>query len=103
VPIRTVKLFTTYKATPSLTVGGGLRWQSETYDNSVKNTYINIGHSEMVGEAKQDDYFVVDLMANYEFDKNLSLLVNLNNALNKEYKTTFGTYSYGEERNWMAT
>ncbi|MFW2380091.1 hypothetical protein ACN4FV_11160, partial [Aliarcobacter butzleri] len=27
IPIRTANLFTTYKATPSLTVGGGLRWQ----------------------------------------------------------------------------
>ncbi|RBQ29822.1 TonB-dependent siderophore receptor [Aliarcobacter vitoriensis] len=102
-PIRTANLFTTYQATPSLTLGGGLRWQDKTWDDSTKNTYINLGREDLVGEAKQDDYFVVDLMANYEFDKNLSLLLNLNNALNKEYKTTFGTYSYGEERNWMAT
>ncbi|RBQ31297.1 TonB-dependent receptor [Arcobacter sp. FW59] len=102
-PIRVANLFTTYQATPSLTVGGGLRWQSEIYDDFVKNTYIGMGREDLVGEAKQDDFFVVDLMANYEFNKNLSLLVNINNALNKEYKTTFGTYSYGEERNWMAT
>ncbi|RBQ30577.1 TonB-dependent receptor [Arcobacter sp. FW59] len=103
-PIRTVNLFTTYKATPSLTVGGGVRWQSETYDNNAKNSYIKFGREDLVGEAKQDAYYVVDLMANYEFNKNLSLLVNLNNALNKEYKANhFQAYSYGEERNWMAT
>lgn len=103
VPIRTANLFTTYKATPSLTVGGGVRWQSEIYDNTVKGYYIQAGHPEMVDEATQDDYYVVDLMANYEFDKNLSLLVNIKNALDKEYKTAFATYSYGEDRNWMAT
>ncbi|WP_418186083.1 TonB-dependent siderophore receptor [Aliarcobacter vitoriensis] len=102
-PIRTANLFTTYRATPSLTVGGGVRWQSETWDNNAKNNYISAGHPEMVGEATQKDYFVVDLMANYEFNKNLSLLVNLNNALNKEYKTNFYYHSYGDERNWMAT
>ncbi|WP_418186624.1 TonB-dependent siderophore receptor [Aliarcobacter lanthieri] len=103
IPVRTANLFTTYQPTAQLTLGGGVRWQSETYDNAVKNTYINIGREDLAGEAKQDDFFVVDLMANYEFNKNLSLLVNINNALNKEYKTSFETYSYGEERNWMAT
>ncbi|RBQ31116.1 TonB-dependent receptor [Arcobacter sp. FW59] len=102
-PIRTANLFTTYQATPSLTVGGGLRWQSETWSDATKNSYIRAGYPAMVGEATQKDYYVVDLMANYEFNKNLSLLVNLNNALNKEYKTDFATYSYGEERNWLAT
>ncbi|RBQ30498.1 TonB-dependent receptor [Arcobacter sp. FW59] len=102
-PIRTANLFTTYQATPQLKVGGGLRWQSETWGKSEQDRYIKFGYPEMVSEATQKDYFVVDLMANYEFNKNLSLLVNLNNALNKEYKTSFNTYSYGEERNWMAT
>ncbi|RBQ32605.1 TonB-dependent receptor [Arcobacter sp. FW59] len=100
---KTVNLFTTYQATPSLTLGGGLRWHDKSSSNSIKNTYIRLGREDLIGEAKQDDYYVVDLMANYEFNKNLSLLVNLNNALNKEYKTNFETYSYGEERNWMAT
>ncbi|WP_418186426.1 TonB-dependent siderophore receptor [Aliarcobacter lanthieri] len=102
-PIRTANLFTTYKPISKLTLGGGVRWQSEIFDNTVKGYYIQAGHPEMVGEATQKDYYVVDLMANYEFNKNLSLLVNLNNALNKEYKTSFNTFSYGEERNWMAT
>ncbi|RBQ27932.1 TonB-dependent siderophore receptor, partial [Aliarcobacter vitoriensis] len=103
IPARTANLFTTYKATSQLTLGGGVRWQSETWDNGAKNNYIRAGHPEMVGEATQNDYYVVDLMANYEFNKNLSLLVNIKNALDKEYKTNFTTYHYGEERNWMAT
>ncbi|RBQ30533.1 TonB-dependent receptor [Arcobacter sp. FW59] len=103
IPIRTANLFTTYKPISKLTLGGGLRWQDKTYDNWTKNRYISFGREDLVGEAKQDDYYVVDLMANYEFNKNLSLLVNINNALNKEYKTNFSRYSYGEERNWMAT
>ncbi|RBQ31423.1 TonB-dependent receptor [Arcobacter sp. FW59] len=102
-PLRTAKMFTIYQATSELTLGGGLRWQSETWNDGVKNNYIRADHPEMVGEATQKDYYVVDLMANYEFNKNLSLLVNINNVLNKEYKTSFTTYSYGEERNWMAT
>ncbi|MFV7791162.1 TonB-dependent siderophore receptor [Aliarcobacter lanthieri] len=100
---KTVNLFTTYQPISKLTLGGGLRWYDKSYSDFVKNTYINIGREDLVGEAEQDDYYVVDLMANYEFNKNLSLLVNINNALNKEYKTSFETYSYGEERNWMAT
>ncbi|WP_418185069.1 TonB-dependent siderophore receptor [Aliarcobacter vitoriensis] len=102
-PIRTANLFTTYKPISKLTLGGGLRWQSETSENYVKNNYISIGREDMVGEATQKDYYVVDLMANYEFNKNLNLLVNINNSLNKEYKNSFRTYSYGDERNWMAT
>nr|WP_306458702.1 TonB-dependent siderophore receptor [Aliarcobacter vitoriensis] len=100
---KTANLFTTYKATSSLTIGGGLSWHDKFSSDSIKNSYINIGREDLVGEAEQDDYYVVDLMANYEFNKNLSLLVNINNALNKEYKTNFEKYAYGEERNWMAT
>ncbi|RBQ28630.1 TonB-dependent siderophore receptor [Aliarcobacter vitoriensis] len=103
IPIRTANLFTTYKPISKLTLGGGVRWQSEIFDNTVKGYYIQAGYPEMVSEATQKDYFVVDLMANYEFNKNLSLLVNIKNALDKEYKTSFNNYNYGEERNWMAT
>lgn len=99
-PIRTANLFTTYQALPELTLGGGLRWQSRTSIDSQENMFIAVGRPR--GHI-QDDFYIVDLMANYEFNPNLSLHLNLNNALDKEYRTDTLYYKYGEQRNWLAT
>ncbi|MEG1092383.1 MAG: TonB-dependent siderophore receptor, partial [Acinetobacter sp.] len=67
IPNNTAKLFTTYTLPyldEALTVGGGLRWQSEIYqDNESNKTRFT-----------QDSYTLVDLMARYKINENL--LVN---------------------------
>lgn len=96
-PKHMFKLFSSW--TPSqlnrLTVGGGLRWQSETYDAS--NPALRSVHT-------QDSYTVVDLMTRYVFDDHLSLAVNLNNAFDKAYRHNLVAYHYyGPPRNLQAT
>ncbi len=96
-PEHMLKLFTTW--TPGsmnqLTLGGGVRWQSETYDAS-NPAYRSI--------YTQDSYTVVDLMARYAFNNDLSLAVNLNNAFDKAYRHNLLAYNYyGPPRNLQAT
>ncbi|MFL9610512.1 TonB-dependent siderophore receptor [Methylobacillus sp. Pita2] len=94
-PLHTLKLFTTYRlpgAWNKLTLGGGLNWQ-----NSIR--------SGSAIEYTQGSVALVNLMARYEVSSNLSVSLNLNNALDKEYYSTvannFGTF--GAPRNFMAS
>ncbi|ABR89684.1 outer membrane receptor for ferric coprogen and ferric-rhodotorulic acid [Janthinobacterium sp. Marseille] len=93
IPQNTFKVFTTYRLAgfgDGLTVGGGVRWQSEIY-------------SDNQGPAKvrftQAAYSVVDLMARYEISKQLTLTANLYNAFDKSYYTATGNSYYGAPRN----
>ncbi|MFC7289003.1 TonB-dependent siderophore receptor [Herminiimonas glaciei] len=93
IPQNTFKVFTTYRLAgfgDGLTVGGGVRWQSEIY-------------SDNQGPAKvrftQAAYSVVDLMARYEISKQMTLTANLYNAFDKSYYTATGNSYYGAPRN----
>ncbi|WP_115717196.1 TonB-dependent siderophore receptor [Gallaecimonas mangrovi] len=71
-PRKQFKLFTTYQFQqwlPSLTIGGGINWQSQTY----------------TADVRQGAYSVVNLMARYEVMKNLDVQLNVNNLLDKTY------------------
>ncbi|MDQ8020816.1 MAG: TonB-dependent siderophore receptor [Moraxellaceae bacterium] len=96
-PKQQFKLFTSYTpgALPALTVGGGLRWQSETWGE---------GSTGFLREAYTiDSYTVFDLSARYELSKRLSVSANLNNVFNKSYRISYYDHSYGAERNVTAT
>lgn len=91
IPRHSVKLFTTYRlpdALNKLTVGGGLNWQSA---------------SGYVGEAQQSSYTVVNAMARYEFSKQFSATLNVNNVFDKAYYSGLSMYGgiYGAPRNVM--
>ncbi len=81
-----------------LTVGGGARWQSVGWQdiyNSPKGGYE---------EFSQESYWLVDLMTRYQFTKNVSATLNVNNIFDKTYYTNIGFYNsaaYGEPRNFM--
>lgn len=93
IPQNTFKLFTTYRMAgfaDGLTVGGGVRWQSEIYSD-------NLGPAK--ARFTQEAYSVVDLMARYEISKQMTLSVNLYNAFDKSYYTTTGNSYYGAPRN----
>jgi outer membrane receptor for ferric coprogen and ferric-rhodotorulic acid len=97
VPRDTLKLFTSYRlsALPQLKVGGGVRWQGEEY-------YKDAGPNNAT--FHQDDYAVVDLMAQYAFSPETSVSLNLNNALDEHYYTAIGSRGwYGNPRNVTAT
>lgn len=72
-----LKLFTSYTfsgALEKLTVGAGVKWQSDIYANeSQKNLY------------KQDSYTLVDLMARYKANEQMSFGLNVSNLTNEEY------------------
>lgn len=97
VPQNTVKLFTSYRFPQighGLTVGAGLRWQSEIYSDNLGPT----------GKARftQDAYTVVDLMAHYAITRQVSAYLNVYNAFDKSYYTSTGTAYYGAPRSIKA-
>lgn len=94
VPQNTFKLFTTYRIASignGLTVGGGVRWQGDTYSDDQGPNSVRL---------KQKAYSVVDLVARYDISKNLSATFNVYNAFDKSYYLTSDTNSYyGAPRN----
>src|SRR5690606_34764476 len=103
-PIRTLdprhllRLFTTYRfpgALQGLTIGGGVQAQSSSYA---------AGRGL---EARQGGYAIYNLMAAYDFNKNVRLQLNVNNLFDKVYyrkvdATGISNY-YGDPRNFMVT
>lgn len=82
-----------------LTLGGGARWQGETWATLNRPT---------VGTDKfsQESFWLVDLMARYQISENLSAMLNVNNVLDKKYITImdfYSVYSWGEPRNVTAS
>ncbi|SIO95887.1 TonB-dependent siderophore receptor [Vibrio spartinae] len=100
-PRTTAQLFNTYQLSGdwhSLTLGGGIQWQSRFYQTA------NTGTSTLGGE--QGSYALVSLMGRYDITKEINLAVNLNNVFDKKYalqKGDFDTVSYGAPRNVMLT
>ncbi|EPE3190378.1 ferric-rhodotorulic acid/ferric-coprogen receptor FhuE [Cronobacter sakazakii] len=97
-PRTTMKLFTRYQlpAMPALTVGGGARWQTKTWQDIVGPN----------GDTRisQNGYTVVDLFTRYQATKNLAVQANLNNVFDKAYYDYLGTYGvYGAPRNFSVT
>ncbi|RBQ28101.1 TonB-dependent receptor domain-containing protein, partial [Aliarcobacter vitoriensis] len=84
-----------------LTFGGNIHYRSEFY------TDITTPAGKI--RATQDDFFVVDAMAKYEFNKNLSAQLNVNNIFDKEYYANFiysgsrSQYIYGDPRSATVT
>lgn len=94
-PSSAIKLWTTYRLTGdwnSLTVGGGVNWQSSIYRDDVGPNNERF---------TQKAYAVGALMARYQFSPQLSGTLNLNNVFDKKYySTAFGGF-YGNPRNVM--
>ncbi|EOC1347438.1 ferric-rhodotorulic acid/ferric-coprogen receptor FhuE [Cronobacter turicensis] len=97
-PRTTMKLFTRYQlpSLPALTVGGGARWQTKTWQD--------IAGPNGDTRISQNGYTVVDLFTRYQATKNLAVQANLNNVFDKEYYDYLGTYGvYGAPRNFSIT
>jgi outer-membrane receptor for ferric coprogen and ferric-rhodotorulic acid len=100
-PENQFSLNSTYKPgfVPGLSVGGGARWQDKTWGNASHPTLGTVKHTVA-------SYWLLDAMASYQIDKNLSLNLNVNNLFDKKYYTIFSwysTYTWGEGRNAMLT
>ncbi|MDO4223152.1 MAG: TonB-dependent siderophore receptor [Acinetobacter sp.] len=100
-PHQSFNLMTSYKipALPKLKVGAGVRWYDKTYLNVAADT------TQSAGTIRQKAYALVDLMANYEFNRHVSLQLNANNVTNTEYlhEFPFKHGMKGAPANYMAT
>ncbi|MHC6225367.1 TonB-dependent siderophore receptor [Pseudomonas sp. X10] len=107
-PLNLVRLSTTYKVRPALTVGGTLDWQSDTYGVG-KRPVGRDSEGDIVTVAErmtQDAFAVVGLMGRYQFDEHLSASVNVKNLFDKHYYNNVGFYNgvyYGEPRTLMVS
>ncbi|MCO8167237.1 TonB-dependent receptor [Pseudomonas sp. 21LCFQ02] len=97
-PKRMLKLFTSYRlpgAWSDLTIGGGVRAQSDIYSRSGAAT------------ATQSGYAIYSAMASYRFNDHYSVQVNANNLFDKEYYKKIGAtatgYYWGEPRSLEVT
>lgn len=95
IPSNLAKLFTSYKLpylNEAITVGGGIRWQSEIFSD-------NVGPK---GDQRftQKQYSIVDVMARYKMSENLSTTVNINNLFDKKYYLTTNNSYYGAPLNF---
>ncbi|MFY9110166.1 TonB-dependent receptor, partial [Aliarcobacter butzleri] len=55
---------------------------------------------------EQESYVLVNAMAKYKIDKDLSVQLNVNNIFDEKYYTNIGFYnqvSYGDPRNFTLT
>lgn len=84
---------------PGLTLGGGARWQDKTWADVTDQNGNTVKHTV-------SSYWLLDAMASYQIDKNLSAQLNVTNLLDKKYYTIFSwysTYTWGEGRNATLT
>lgn len=92
-PSKQFSLYTTRKL-GRLTLGGGARWQDKTWGEITGPLGAQSTHTAPA-------YWLVDLMARYDFSKQLSASLTVNNALDKRYYTIFSwysTYTWGTPR-----
>lgn len=95
-PQTSFKFFTSYRLPmlQDLTVGGGVNWQTHTWDNVAGPD----GASTLY--ADQGSYALVDLFGRYRVTKQLTVQANLNNLFDKTYNIDVGRNTvYGEPRN----
>ena len=90
-----LSVYTTWQPVPRLTVGGGARWQSKTW----QSTWAVIGDGFTT--VHQGAYAVMDAMARYQVSNRLALSLNVNNLGDRSYYgiSTGRRVSYGDPRN----
>jgi outer membrane receptor for ferric coprogen and ferric-rhodotorulic acid len=95
-PHKLLKLFTTYRFTENLTLGGGVNWEDSNYTDTF-NPVTNLAE-----RLEQKSYGLVNLMARYDFSSQMTAQVNIDNVLDETYYSQIGffdQYAYGEPRN----
>lgn len=96
-PRTTLKLFTSYRLPmlQDLTLGGGVNWQTHTWDNVAGPE----GNGTLY--AEQGSYALVDLFGRYQVTKQLAVQANVNNLFDKSYNVDVGSSTvYGAPRSF---
>lgn len=105
VPKHLLRLATSYRVptVDGLKVGMSVNWKDDIYfqHTATATTGANAGSPIT---TRQDSYAVVNLMARYDFTRNLSASLNLNNVTDEKYYqslywASFGQGYYGAPRN----
>jgi len=88
-----------------LKFGLGVTAQSSTYFAGYANDPQTLASYNY--RFNGPGYALIDLLASYQINKNLTLSLNVNNILDKTYYTTQGSTLggnwYGEPRNFLVT
>ncbi|WP_330848262.1 TonB-dependent siderophore receptor [Acinetobacter sp. SM34] len=89
-PRSNINIFTKYSVN-DFSLGAGVNWKSDTY--------VGTGSRKV----SQDAYATVDVMAAYNFSKNVTGPLNINNLFDKTFYSGYSTnaYAYGEPVNGM--
>lgn len=84
-PRSNINIFTKYSLN-DFSIGAGVNWKSDTYIGSGAK------------KISQDAYATVDVMASYNFSKQLTAQLNINNLFDKKYYSGYSTnaYAYAE-------
>ena len=101
-PRRLLRVFTTYRlpgAWDKLSVGGGVNWEGKTYTNVPDVVQAPPLPTIVGGRVEQESFALVNLMARYEFSRQLSAQLNVNNLLDKKH---FGLSAAYEGVNYQA-
>lgn len=80
-PRKNINIFTKYSIN-DFSFGAGVNWKSDGYKGSGAK------------KVTQDAYATVDIMASYEFSKNLTGQLNINNLFDKKYYSGYSAYEY---------
>lgn len=100
VPKHLLRFSASHHWNDQLTLGGTVRWQSGSY----YDTSINVATPPLDVTQRQKAYTLLDLMARWQFNRRLSLSLNLNNLLDKSYyRSMWGYADYGEPRSLFVT
>jgi outer membrane receptor for ferric coprogen and ferric-rhodotorulic acid len=90
-PRKLFRVFTTYTLPgqlSALTVGGGVNYEGRTYTIDPGAPNFATTH----GVINQDGFALVNLMARYDINKNLSAQLNVNNVTDKTHFGMFAAY-----------
>jgi outer membrane receptor for ferric coprogen and ferric-rhodotorulic acid len=104
-PRKLFRVFTTYTLPgqlSALTVGGGVNYEGRTY--TIDPGAPNFANNH--GVINQDGFTLVNLMARYDINKNLSAQLNVNNVTDKTHFGMFAAYgaiTYGAPRTTSLT
>lgn len=97
-PRQQIKLFTKYRFRgdlAGLAVGGGVAWQG------TKPYYQRNPATGQLEHLGQDAFALVELMASYRINRQMSLQLNVKNLFDKAYYERSGpSYTYGTPRNF---
>lgn len=101
-PTKLLRTYTTYRlpgALNKLTLGGGVNWQDSIHTYAANPA----GNLEKI---EQDAYALVNVMARYDINENLSAQLNANNLTDEKYFDVFdafGALTYGAPRSLTAS